>query len=191
MPKPSVRHDAPRGAYTQILAFLGNPTDVAVLTGDEVPEPYRRLLVHHGHMTLALETFWGGPVAVRVVNWLDDPVYYTRRIYLIRRSTGEPVEYGAVRIDLNLLEPVARDRILEQRTPLGRVLLDHGVLTRVNCDHYLRMTPSAEMRRVFPRCGPEPLYGRLATVDFDGEPAMDLVEVMPTIHAPPPGMATA
>ena len=35
--------------------------------GEQMPEPFRQLLDHHSHMTVAVESHCGSPVDVRVV----------------------------------------------------------------------------------------------------------------------------
>ncbi|MBY0228299.1 MAG: hypothetical protein K2W96_03355, partial [Gemmataceae bacterium] len=63
------------------------PGRVAV-AGEDVPEPYRSLLVHEHHMTVTVEAHHGGPVDVRVLDRRSDGELYSRRILLALRSTG-------------------------------------------------------------------------------------------------------
>ncbi len=47
-----------------------------------------------------------------------------RQVVLVLDSDERPVEFGAIRIQLNQLPPEARQRVLEGKLPLGRVLQD-------------------------------------------------------------------
>ena len=52
----------------ELFAVFGEspPTHVNIEPA-EVPEPYHSLLVHHEHMTVTVEQFFGGPVSVQVL----------------------------------------------------------------------------------------------------------------------------
>jgi len=69
----------------------------ALVPGDEVPAPYHDLLVHEHHMTVTVEEYHGGPVDVRVLAWRQDGSYYARKILLVLRSTGQVVQFAALR----------------------------------------------------------------------------------------------
>ena len=61
---------------------------------------------------------------------------------------------------------------------LGRILIDHNVLRRIEPTDYLRVTPGPEMMQWFDLKTPEPAYGRLAIIHCDGKPAIELVEIV-------------
>jgi len=143
----------------------------AFVAGDDVPEPYRGLLVHEQHMTVTVEAHHGGPVDVRVLERRHDGGHYARRILLVHRASGAVVQFGIVRIDLRHVAPDVGAEIVAGRTPLGRVLIDHGVLRRVDPVAYLRFDAA-------PWFGGAPAYGRLAIIHCDGEPAVEVLEVV-------------
>jgi chorismate-pyruvate lyase len=152
---------------------------VEVISGDDMPEPYRRLLVHTHHMTVTVEAFYDHSVDVRVLKHVRHGETYARKILLTLRPTGQVVQFGLVRIDLSLLTPAVRDAILAEDTPLGRVLIEHNVLRRVQPTEYLRVTPDAAMAGWFGR--PEPTYGRLGVLFTDGRPAIEVLEILTPI----------
>jgi chorismate-pyruvate lyase len=141
------------------------------IAGHEVPEPYHGLLVHRHHMTVTVEAYHGGPVDVRVLEKRLDGRWYSRRILLTSRSTGFVAQFGIVRIDLSRLSEPARQAILEEKTPVGRVLIDHQVLREVEPLGFLRF-PAA---RWF---AGQQSYGRLAIIHCDGEPAVQALEIV-------------
>lgn len=177
----------------ELFAFLGNrggrgplaPPRAEVVSTEETPEPFRSLLSHHGHMTETLERHIGAPVNVHPLDVVhrDERASggrdrYARRISLSDSRTGRVVMYGIMRIDLSVCEPEVRRAILEGRTPLGRILVEHDVMREVNTHALLRIQPDAAMLEAFGEHGPEEVYGRLATIFWDGEPAVDLLEIV-------------
>jgi hypothetical protein len=141
------------------------------------PEPYKRLLVHEHHMTVTMEEFHRTPVAVRVLARMLDGDIYSRRIVLERQDTGRVVQYGIVRLDLSVVTPAVRQEILEERTPLGRILINYNVLRHIDLGAILKITPGPELQRLFAcRAGCE-TYGRLATIFCNRKPAVDLLEI--------------
>lgn len=157
----------------ELLALFpaeGRPEWVEVSAG-EVPQPYQGLLVHEHHMTVAVESYHDGPVDVRVLESRHDGDLYARRILLVHRPSGQVVQFGLVRLDLSRVAPEVRERIVEEKTPLGRVLIEHDVLRRVEPIAYYRF-PSA------PWFGGATCYGRVAIIHFDGEPAVEVLEVV-------------
>lgn len=143
-----------------------------------VPEPYSSLLAHNHHMTVALERHHGCPVEVKVLKSGSNGVVYCRRIELVLRGTQTVVLYGLVRIHLPLVPDAARREILEENKPLGRVLIERNVMRRVEHTALLRFPArSADLER-FGISGSQMLYGRLAYLHCNDQPAIELLEVV-------------
>ena len=152
--------------------------DYEVVPGDDFPEPYRSLLVHEHHMTVTVESFHGSRVNVCVLErWYGDP-YYARKILLELQSTGRIVQFGLVRINLDMTSPEVRAAILAARTPLGRVLIEHEVLRRIEPVAFLKIRPNAAQLAWFGVERAEALYGRLARILCDGQPAIEVLEIV-------------
>src|SRR5687768_804489 len=73
---------------------------VSRVAGEEVPEPYRRLLVHDNDMTPTLEAFHRERIHLRVTRWRIDEDTYARQVVLTLDDSGRPVEFGAIVIYL-------------------------------------------------------------------------------------------
>jgi hypothetical protein len=144
----------------------------------EIPEPYRALLVHHHHMTVTVENFYGDRVDVRVLDSRIDGSTYSRKILLELAGTKRVVQFGIVTIDLDLLSPVVREQIISQSAPLGRVLIENGVLREVHPTGYLKVSPHASLRESFRLAAPTPLYGRVGVITADGRPAIEVLEIL-------------
>ncbi len=147
---------------------------------DDVPEPYRQLLVHSHHMTVTVERFYGDAVDVKVLESRLEGDSYARKILLTLRGTGAVVQFGIVQIDLSVLSPVVRREIEEQKTPLGRVLIRHNVLRTVRPVSYFRAATSPTMAGWFG--GDEPTYGRLGVIYTDHEPAIRVGEILAPVR---------
>jgi hypothetical protein len=153
------------------------PAAEAVPAGD-VPEPYYRLLVHSHHMTVTVEDFYGGPVDVRVLARRRDGDEYARKILLALREGGSVVQFGLVRIDLGVCPPPVRDAIVDGKTPLGRVLIEHDMLRRIEPVGYLRVRLSAGMADWFGAAGGAETYGRLGVIYTGERPAVEVLEIL-------------
>ncbi len=149
-----------------------------VVAADWMPEPYRKLLVHEHHMTVTVEAHHGSLVDVRVLETKRDGDSYARKILLALQSDGRVVQFGLVRIWLNYCSPAVREAILAEKTPLGRILIEHNVLRRIEPTEYMRVTPGPEMMTWFGLTTPETTYGRLALIHCDGKPAVELLEIV-------------
>jgi len=148
------------------------------ISGDEMPEPCRGLLVHGEHMTVTVEAYHGGPVDVRVLASRQDDDIYARKILLVHRATGKVVQFGIVRIDLGLTSEAVRSAILAGDTPLGRILIEHDVMRRIEPMKYVRIRPGPAQMAWFGMTREAPLHGRLAFIHCDGQPAVELLEVV-------------
>jgi len=155
---------------------------VEPIPGELVPEPYRKLLVHNHHMTVTVEEFYGRPVDVRVLDSRTEGDTYARKILLNLRPGGEVVQFGLVEIDLAKLSPIVREQIVEQKTPLGRVLIQNDVLRTVRPIQFFRVTPTKTMCDWFGMKEPAVTYGRLGVIITDGEPAIRVAEILTPVE---------
>lgn len=95
------------------------------LKGAQIPQPYHDLLVHSRDMTPTLQRFYRHPIGLDVINRHHEAKSYFREVVL--NAAGNPVEYGMIRIALDLFPAIAQKRILEEKTPLGAILLEEGL----------------------------------------------------------------
>jgi hypothetical protein len=62
---------------------------------------------------------------------------------------------------------------------MGRVLIKHNVLRTVRVTGLWRLIPGRRLTRIFGGETPAPTYGRTALIFCLGEPAVEVLEVMP------------
>jgi chorismate-pyruvate lyase len=139
---------------------------------------YRMLLAHDSHMTVTVERFHNGPVDVRVLATRMDGRHYARKILLVRQSDGVVVQFGIMRLDFDTVSAEVRRQIESQATPLGRILIQHNVLTKVHLRKVWKVTPGEDLRRHFSLEPGQITYGRTAVIHLDGTPAVELLEIV-------------
>src|SRR5262245_27560338 len=137
----------------RVLWSLFDPTgkvpEHTFVRGDEVPEPYHSLLVHEHHMTVTVEAHHGSLVNVQVLARRLDGDFYSRKILLTLQSTGKVVQFGLPRVKLSLCSLEVREEILAQKTPLGRILINHNVLRRIEPTAFFRVNTGDDLTRWF------------------------------------------
>ena len=170
---PALDHLA--GLFYKDLAELGTFEEVLA---ESVPEPYRRLLAHHEHMTVSVEQHHGCPAEVSVLAAQRSGDYYSRKIVLHRQSDKRPVLFGIPRLNLRLVDDDVRREILSENKPLGRVLIDHNVLREVQLASLYRVVPGPDLCQLFSLDKPLATYGRTAFIYCDGFPAVELLEII-------------
>lgn len=166
---------------TLVGLFFDRPELLATfaeVTSDEMPPVYRALLDHEHHMTVTVEVHHGCHVQVRVLDVLQTPNHYARKILLVRETDQRVVQFGIMRIRLDCLSAPVRAAIEAQQAPLGRILIEHDVLRAVRLSSLLRVSPGEELCAHFGIEPAEVTYGRTAMIDVDGEPAIELLEIV-------------
>jgi chorismate-pyruvate lyase len=163
-----------------MLAFFGDsevPLAQAVPAAD-LPELPRRLLAHNGHMTEVLTRHHGGALAVKPYRIHREGEIYGRRLDLFAAGVDAPVMTGIMIFNLALVAPDVRDEIVQAQTPLGEILIRRRILRRVQPDAFLRFEARDPLAARFGQSPARPAYGRLATIDCDQRPAVDLLEIV-------------
>jgi chorismate-pyruvate lyase len=150
----------------------------------EVPEPYRRLLVHVNDMTPTLEKFHGCDIHLHVLGRRRLEDEYFREVVLELDRNDEPVEFGAIKIHLNMFSAEAQKAILLERRPLGHILADCHVLHSDKPSAYIRVASDELINGALKLSGAHVLYGRRNTILSEGgEPLAEIVEILPPVKA--------
>lgn len=163
-----------------MLAFFGD-SEVArarAIDAAAMPAPYRALLAHDGHMTEALERYHGGALAVRPYRIRREADIYGRRLDLHATGVDGPVMTGIMIFNLALVAPEVREEIVAARTPLGAILIRRRILRRVVCEAFLEFDAEDPLLARFGLAQRRTAYGRLATIDCDRRPVVDLLEIV-------------
>jgi chorismate-pyruvate lyase len=151
---------------------------VEFLSAADVPEPFHGLLCHEHHMTVTVEAYQGDTVNVRPLAVRQRDPFYARKIILTTRGSGKVVLFGIVRVNLDFTTATVRAAILEGEIPFGRILIQNNVMRRIEPTAYMKVEPGPAQQAWFLLDKPQPMYGRLAYIHCDGQPAVELFEVV-------------
>lgn len=152
-----------------------------MVTPDQIPAPYRSMLVHDDDMTSTLEHHYGGQVVLRALSTFSRGGWYFRRVLLVQEYSGRPVEMGAIRIKLGAFETRLKAAILKNEVPLGRLLGEGRFNYASRVKGYVALTPNPEMMGVFWMREPRTLYGRRTEIMHASRKIGDIVEVLPHV----------
>jgi chorismate-pyruvate lyase len=150
------------------------------VSGEQVPEPYRSLLVHQNDMTSTLENFYRDRIHLRVVGRDRRNGHYYREVVLQLDGNDRPVEFGAIKINLDLFATEAQAQILQERHPLGRILKEGGIKFSSRPQGFLRIASDPLINDLLRLGGMQLLYGRRNTLfDGEGRHLAEIVEILP------------
>ena len=148
------------------------------VTEAETPDAYRTLLAHDHHMTVAVEDWHRSPVNLRVLNARISRTHYSRKILLLRRVDGAPVQFGIVRLNFSYLSRTVRQEIQAHQIPLGRILIEHNVMRKVELAALWKVTAGAELSNLLGREPEVSIFGRTAIIYCDGKAAIEVLEIV-------------
>lgn len=185
---PATSADQPMPHLPHLVGlFYERPEELGIfepVSAASIPQPYRRLLAHNKHMTETVEQFHGSRVDVQVLQTRRDEGFYSRKILLKRQSDGQVVQFGIPRLNTAYLDEEVRREIESETKPLGRVLIEHNVLREVQLVALWKIQPGPNLCQMFGLAVPQTVYGRTALIYCNGEPAIELLEIItPQCHS--------
>ncbi|MEO6033994.1 MAG: hypothetical protein ABIQ35_01935 [Verrucomicrobiota bacterium] len=146
----------------------------------EMPEPYKSLLVHDGDMTSRLEAFHGDSIYIKLLARHTHENEYFREVVLLLNKTGKPVEFGAIKIVLDLFPVETQKEILKEHSPLGHILKQFAIEHSSRPKSFLTVAPDQFISGALRLNGAASLYGRRNTlVDPWDRPLAEIVEILP------------
>ena len=153
---------------------------------EKMPEPFKGLLKHEAHMTVTVEAYHDCPVDVRVhrTKYGERPAgedggrWYAREITLHRQTDQAPVQYGIVRLNIDLLAPDVWKEIRSEQIPLGRVLIEHGVHREVELCELWEVVAAQRLAELLAIKPGTTVFGRTARIFCDYLPAIELLEIV-------------
>lgn len=165
-----------------LLAFCEEEAAKALelLLPDQLPEPYRNLLVHDSDMTGTLERYCGQAMMLHTIERIITPDRVVRHVELRGADDNRAAEFGAIEIHLDQFEAGPREEILAGELPLGTILkkAEMGFISRPTA--YFRIQPGAALRHSFGVPEDGWLYGRCnQLLTPSGDAIADVVEILP------------
>lgn len=178
---PALDHFAPFvGFYADAKAKAPETT---LIEGAAMPEPYRSLLVNNGDMTPTLEKFHRCKLHLKVLGRVHAGDEYRRQVLLLDPQE-RPVEFGAIRIHLDVLLPAVQKLVLAGQRPLGGVLIENSVPHTSRPSAYFHVVGDTLINRALGIAEPCRLFGRCNTLTGnDGRIIAEVVEILPPHRA--------
>jgi hypothetical protein len=156
------------------------PPEAVPIEPPEIPEPYRKLLVHSNDMTHTLEAYHDAGIYLEPRTVIDASDEYAREVVLRLEGSGKPVEYGAIRIFLNRLDVPVQVEIRDARRPLGTLLEEYSQDRESRPEKYFRILPDRTIREIFGEDAGDAVYARQnRIVNRAGECIAQVLEILP------------
>jgi chorismate-pyruvate lyase len=103
---------------------------------------------------------------------------YIREILLRRRTDQQVVQYGIVRLNFEFLGDEIQSEIEGQQVPLGRILIRHNVMRRVQLLSLYRVQSGPALAAGLGTGQGETCFGRTALIHCNDQPAIELLEIV-------------
>ena len=154
--------------------------DFHFLEGNEVPYPYRSLLVHENDMTPTLAAFHHSKLYLKVLAHESTDEFVMRLVSLHSKASDKAVEYGAIAIQLGGLEAKVKELVVAGEIPLGAILGEYSVVHRGSPTAYFSVPSDSLISAALGQAPGEVLYGRCnQLIDGEGMVFADIVEILP------------
>ena len=156
--------------------------DLLLIDSSEMPEPYRRLLVHDDDMTPTLEEFHGDRIHLRLLSREESEASYKREVVLEAGEDNKPVEFGAIAIHLEQFPEQARALVLGESVPLGTILNEHAIRHESCPQAYFKVQSDPLITEAFGLDASTELYGRCNIHrNLNGNHLAEIVEILPPV----------
>jgi chorismate-pyruvate lyase len=153
---------------------------IGKLQANEIPQPYKALLVHKTDMTSKLEAFHKSKIHIEPIARHTTDNEYFREVVLVTEESRKPVEFGAIKIILDLFPNEAQQEILKEHRPLGQILIEYKIAFSSRPRAYLSVAADAFIQQTLNLTGETFLYGRRNTlIDAWERPLAEIVEILP------------
>ncbi len=146
---------------------------------EEIPYPYRSLLVHENDMTPTLAAFHQSRLGIKV-HAHEDTEGMVMRMVSLTKEDGAAVEFGAIAIQLDMFPSAFCERVREGKQPLGGILGEFEIEHRGGPLCYFSVPADKLIGEALDQPEGEELYGRCnQLMDRDGMVFADIVEILP------------
>ena len=137
-------------------------------------------------MTPKLETFYRQRIHLQVMERQDKPGGFSRQVVLVLDGDQKPVEFGAIRIHLDLFSPLAQRLIREGHQPLGTVLKEQHIEHTSEPREFLRIRSDAVINSALGLTRTSLLYGRQNVIrDSRHRTLAEIIEILPPVSSWP------
>lgn len=154
--------------------------EATFIAGEDMPEPYRSLLVHDRDMTGTLVSHHRDTLRLDILRSWEEGDAVLREVLLRKAGDGAVVEYGAIKIHLDRFPREAIPHVRSGECPLGVILnafqIEYGSRPR----GFFRAMCTSHFRDMFPDSLGKETYGRTnQLVNGEGQILADVTELLP------------
>jgi hypothetical protein len=150
------------------------------LESELLPERERTLLDHDYDMTSTLMNHYDSELYIEVLERVSNDNYLLRMVVLKSKDTNEPVEFGAIGMDLNLFEVNIRNEIDEGIKPLGGLLEQYSVPYKSGPRAFFKVISDELIASLLQVPEGVSLFGRCNELtNPEGFTLADIVEILP------------
>jgi chorismate-pyruvate lyase len=171
-----------------LRSFLSSNLSIDIISGHDLPQPYRSLLDHCHNMTPTLSAYFNAKhLDLQVVRCeMNSSVLH--RVVLLRHQDS-PVELGAIEIHLDSVSLDVREEIVKAEKPLGQILREHQVDQQCHPQSFFKVIATdgklKQCLKIEENDTPI-LYGRMnliSTNNCKNEPIIlaEVVEILPIL----------
>jgi len=114
----------------------------------DMPEPQRTLLCHTNDMTPTLEKYFGEKAHLLLLDRQPGPGHFFRYIALVDKDNN-PMEVGAIKINISKFPPQAQKLINESFIPLGTIYKMFSIQHRNQPQSYFRVITDQRINTLF------------------------------------------
>ena len=150
------------------------------IKGENIPQPYKDLLVHKKDMTTTLEEYHDDSIHLHLVRLGRIDASMIRHVVLLLDETHEPVEFGSINIHLSRFSGAPRRDILECWKPFGGILNEYRIEYESRPVAFFKVKSDDIIQSAFKLTDTFEHYGRCNTiVSPDGGVLAEVVEILP------------
>jgi hypothetical protein len=147
----------------------------------EMPEPQRTLLCHTNDMTPTLEKYFGEKAHLLLLDRQPGHGHFFRHIALVDKDNN-PMEIGAIKINISKFPPQAQKLINESFIPLGTIFKMFSIQHRNQPQSYYRVYSDERINYLFKLNDKTELYCRInKQVNSDNEMLALALEILPPV----------
>jgi chorismate-pyruvate lyase len=150
------------------------------IDGQQMPEPYKTLLVHETDMTSTLEEYHDKRLRLHLLRRHHERDEYSRQVLLVAERDQKPTEFGAIKIFLQNFPEKVRQQILKERRPLGTILSAEQIPYTSRPVAFVQITPDPMIRGALGLGETQLVFGRRnVLIDPSQRVLADILEVLP------------
>ena len=169
--------------FSPVAHFLKSQAEdipeFSILEADQIPVPYRELLVHNGDMTSRLEACHQSSICLKLLKLdkTDDVIF--REVQLQTENDYKTVEYGIIEINLLPFPTPLRNEILEGKKPLGGLLNEYKFEYASSPQAFFSVQANKKISSILDVDISTVLYGR-SNILISGEHTLaNILEILP------------